>query len=365
MIRQILFPIFETMKQTISLRVKKIIRETPGTISLLLEDVDKKAVPYQAGQFLTLLLRVHGHAVRRSYSLSSVPGIDPDMKITIRRVANGEVSRYLIDHIKEGDVLESLPPSGRFVLEASHTARDIFLVAGGSGIAPLLGLLKKALRDEPQSFVTLLYASHDEASTIYFSELQQWQDQYPERLRIHYFFSTPADKERYPPRRLQNTLFEQIVSNGLHFAPGDACFFLCGPAALMRMAELTLLFMGFASSQIRRENFVSPVLTAPPAHHAGAHATPSKAKIHYAGKIYEISIPAGENILQAALEQGIRLPYSCRGGLCSTCAARCRKGKVRMLVNEVLTERDIAEGWVLTCVGIPETGELEIDFDPS
>lgn len=357
------------MNGLLQLQIKKIFRETDDAISLELENITGPLPAYEAGQFLTFLFNINGKELRRSYSLSSAPGIDPFLSVTIKRMENGEVSRYLFDHLREEDTLTSLYPTGRFTLNMDPPSqKDLFLIGGGSGITPLLSLLKAALRNMPRSRVILFYSNHRESSTIFYHRLNQLQARHPSHFFPVYFFSDPAYKkirESPPvtiPGRITNALLEEMVDRFLQSEKEDAEFFLCGPASLMRMAQLTLTFMGFSGDQIRRENFVSPLITAPLQTHSGSTVT-ATATIRYRGKKYLLNIPAGENILQAALDQGIMLPYSCRGGLCSACSAFCSKGKVSMLVNEVLTDRDIAEGRVLTCVGIPLTEELEINFD--
>ncbi|GAA4303639.1 phenylacetate-CoA oxygenase/reductase subunit PaaK [Compostibacter hankyongensis] len=352
------------METLLSLRVKKIIRETPDAITVFLENTAGTAIDYRPGQFLTLLLNMGGRPLRRSYSLSSVAGLDPDLAITIRRIENGEVSRYLFDHLTEGDLLESLYPAGRFIPPPiDEGPRDILMVGGGSGITPLFGLLRHFLKYAPETRITLLYASHSEDRCIYFEALNALREEHAGRFSCRYFFSAPRDRQRYPPQRLHNALFEEIIRSSLHYPGEKALFYLCGPGSLMRMAQLTLLFMGFSEQQLRREIFTSPVVTTPLRHYHARAAVESLAILHQRGKTYRVAVPAGENILQAALDQGIPLPYSCRGGMCSTCVARCRSGKVHLLVNEVLTDKDLEAGLVLTCVGIPETPEVEIDFD--
>ncbi len=170
---------------TLSLRIKKIIPETPDTRTFVLEPIESTPLTYQPGQFLTFLLDVNGHEVRRSYSMSSAPGVDALPAVTIKRVANGEISRYWHDHVEVGTLLKALPSAGRFTLEpADGTARDIVLIGAGSGITPLFSLLKYVLTNESESRVTLLYASRRERSIIFGEQLDEWQQRYPERLEI-------------------------------------------------------------------------------------------------------------------------------------------------------------------------------------
>lgn len=341
---------------TLEFRIKEIVEETSDTRTFVLEPTNAQTVSYQPGQFLTFLLNLENREVRRSYSMSSAPGIDPLPAIIIKRVANGEVSRYWHDRVKVGTLLKALPPAGRFTLDQTDgQPRDIFLFAAGSGITPLFSILKYVLTNEPESRVTLLYASRRERSIIFNKQLEEWKQRYPERLEIIHILSQPTEDWLGRRGRINNYRLENIVRKRLHFDAERARFFLCGPFELMRIAEITLLFMGFAPVQIRKENFV--IDTVPP--------TPKKSEPHnillnFHGEEHQLQVPAYTNILQAALDNGIPIPYSCQGGRCGTCAAICQEGEVRMSLNDVLTEQDISQGWVLTCTGYVESEGVKL-----
>lgn len=331
---------------TLAFRVEEIIQETADTRTFVLKPTGDKPVVYQPGQFLTFLLDLENRELRRSYSMSSAPGIDTLPAITIKRVANGEVSRYWHDWVQVGTTLNALPPAGRFTLdEMDGQARDIFLFAAGSGITPLFSILKYVLTNEPESRVTLLYASRRERSIIFNDQLKDWQNRYRKRLEIIHILSQPTDDWLGYQGRVNNYRLENIVRKRLHFAAERTRFFLCGPFELMRITEITLLFMGFAPDQIRKENFV--IDTVPPPQKSEPHTI----LLNFRGEEHQLEVPAYTSLLQAALNQGIPIPYSCQGGRCGTCAAICRKGEVRMSLNDVLTDRDISQGWVLTCTG--------------
>lgn len=343
---------------TLEFRVKEIIPETADTRTFVLELADGSPLPYQPGQFLTFLLVINGHEVRRSYSMSSAPGVDEFLAITIKRVANGEISRYWHDHVEVGTLLESLPPAGRFTLEpADDTARDIVLIGAGSGITPLFSILKYVLTKEPKSRVTLLYASRRERNIIFGKQLSDWRQRYPERLEIMHVLSQPTDDWPGTRGRINNFRLERMVGKFLHFPPERARFFLCGPFELMRTAEITLRFMGFEGDQIRKENFVIDPAPPPP-----VRSEPHTIQLTFRSEVYTLEVPAYTTILQAGLESEIPIPYSCRGGRCATCAAICRSGTVRMSINDVLTERDLAQGWILTCTGYVESEGVVVEI---
>ncbi len=337
-------------ENVLSLHISNIISETSDTLTFVLALTNGATLPYQAGQFLTFLLDVNGHEVRRSYSMSSAPGLDEFPAITIKRVANGEISRYWHDHVQVGTLLKALPPAGRFTLELTDgQPRDIVLIGAGSGITPLFSILKNVLVHEPASRVTLLYASRREGSIIFRNQLEEWQQQYPDRLEIRHVLSQPTDDWTGTRGRINNFRLERMVGEFLHFSPGQAQFFLCGPFELMRTAEITLRFMGFEGDQIRKENFVIDPAPPPP-----THSEPHTIQLLFRSGAYTLDVPAYTTILQAGLDRGIPIPYSCRGGRCATCAAICRSGTVRMSINDVLTERDLAQGWILTCTAYVE-----------
>jgi ring-1,2-phenylacetyl-CoA epoxidase subunit PaaE len=324
--------------EKIYLRVTGKRQETHDTITFLLEAATP--VSYLPGQFITLLIWHYGREVRRSFSLSSNP---PELSITVKRKTNGEISRYLQDHVHVGDVLEALPPAGRFIL---GEGRDIGFIAAGSGIAPIYPLLRQALEREDAARLWLIDQNHSEADIIFKDALQKLKHRYRDRFTLLHAIS---------PQRLTNTTLEQIVTA---FNPDQALFMCCGPEPLMRMARYTLRLMGYRADQFRQEHFVVETVHHAPVLHDMA---PKEVTLYMKGHTYRFPVQYPQNILTAALAADIPLPYSCRGGRCSTCAARCLKGKVVMSINDVLTEKDLAEGWVLTCTGYAET-DLELSL---
>ncbi|MVM39968.1 2Fe-2S iron-sulfur cluster binding domain-containing protein [Spirosoma sp. HMF3257] len=341
----------------LQLRIVRIVPETVDTNSYFLEPLNGQFVPYRAGQFLTLIIQHNGHEVRRSYSLSSTSG--ETLRLTIKRVQNGEISRYLHDTLRVGDVVTSLYPAGRFTLEENQTG-DVVLFGAGSGITPLFGLIKQTLSEESSQRVTLLYSSSGERTIIFQHELNDLQGQFPDRFRLIYLLSNPAEDWSGLRGRLNNVMLERLLPELIGASNPDTLrFYVCGPGDYMRMIQFTLVFSGFRPEQIRRENFVvEPVFLTPPP----LSAQDRTVLLRFRGREVEIQVPAYKSILQAALDEGIHLPYSCRGGRCSTCAARCLSGSVHMTINDVLTERDLSEGWVLTCTGFPESDGVVIEI---
>ena len=345
----------------LKLRIVRIVSETADTNSYFLESIDGQSITYRAGQFLTLILLhrdggPNGHEVRRSYSLSSAPY--ETLRLTIKRVQNGEISRYLHSTLRVGDVLTSLPPAGRFTLDENQTG-DLLLFGAGSGITPLFALLKEVLTKESSRRITLLYSNSNERNIIFREELNDLQRLFPDRFRLLYLVSNPSDDWNGLRGRLNNVLLERLLPDLVGASNSEMLrFYICGPGDYMRTVQFTLIFSGFRSEKIRRENFVvEPVFSTPPP----ILAQDWTVLLRFRGHEVEIQVPAYKSILQAALDEGLSLPYSCRGGRCSTCAARCLSGHVHMTINDVLTERDLADGWVLTCTGYPESDGVVIE----
>jgi ring-1,2-phenylacetyl-CoA epoxidase subunit PaaE len=339
--------------ENISLKVDRITRETPSSKTFYFNK-EGGALVYKAGQFITLLLTINNKEIRRSYSLGSTPGIDDEIFITFKRVENGAVSRFLYDHIKEGDILKALPPAGRFTIDEEYQL--YFFIAAGSGITPIFSLIKEVLFKHLEKKIILIYQNNNERESIYRPQILSLKNQFPDCFNLIEFFSNPHEHIHFP-HRINNISLEQLLLTQLFTT--NVIFYLCGPLSFMRMADFTLKVMGFKDKQIRRENFVVDFIPKAPFIN---DTSVKEVVIHFNHQSYRLQVAYPHNILEVALKHNIQLPYSCRGGRCSTCAATCLKGRVKMSINEVLTEEDLDKGLVLTCVGYPETDvELAID----
>lgn len=340
-------------------KVFQVIPETRDATTYVLGPAS--TIHYEAGQFLTFIFDHNGEEVRRSFSIASTPGIDDTISITVKKKVNGEYSRYILENWKTGSTVYSLPASGRFTIDIdSSTSFNIIFLAAGSGIVPIYALIKKLLHSNSQAHATLIYQNHDEGSIIYDIQLEILNKQYSGRFQRINLISNPRHPA-IPPQRLSNGLLETLMRKLLasiykDFSPSGLLFYTCGPAAFMRMVQFTLRVMGFREDQLRKENFTIEYIPVPFFH---LDATPHQITVQYKEKTYQFTCTYPTSILQAALDNGIELPYSCKAGVCSTCAATCLHGSVKMSINEVLTEKDLAAGLVLTCVGYAET-EVEI-----
>jgi ferredoxin-NADP reductase len=332
----------------LQLRIEDIKQETADAVTFLLSDVNGARIPYLAGQFITLVFNHHGQEIRRSYSLSSSPD-ETVLAITVKRVANGEISRFMLAKIKKGVVLNAVPPAGKFTLtnEALKTPNLVYFAAG-SGIVPVYSQLKYLLARAGVGRIILFYSNKNLSDILFNKELNALQDANTNRLEVVHLISSEGN-------RLTNINLEGLVKQHLRDNIYDAQYYMCGPFAYMRMIRLTLLFMGIEPANIRKENFV--LETIPVANNAVVYP-PQNIKLEFNGEVYSIAVGENQSILQAALQNDIALPYSCRGGMCSACTAKCISGKIDMSVNDVLLDADLAEGLVLTCTGHPVSGDV-------
>ncbi|PJJ79673.1 flavin reductase family protein [Mucilaginibacter auburnensis] len=331
----------------LQLRVEDIRQETADTATFLLAEANGAKVPYAAGQFITLVLNHHGNEIRRSYSLSSSPD-EALLAITVKRVSNGEISRFMLSKVKKGDLINAVSPAGKFTLSKTTGIKNIMYLAAGSGIVPVFSHIKYLLA-RPEDINIVLFYSNNKADDILFNEaLSKLQTHNTRRFTIVSLLSSEG-------KRLSNDYLEQLLHQHLGNNFTNTLFYICGPFAYMRMIRLTLLFMGVEQENIRKENFV--IETVPVAESTAVYP-PQNIKLQINNEVYSIAVGENQSILQAALQNNIALPYSCRGGMCSTCIAKCVSGKVEMSVNDVLMEADLAEGWVLTCTGHPVTDNV-------
>lgn len=332
----------------LTLRIIAVKQETAVAKTFEFESPDGKNIDFIPGQFLTFIITTGKQEVRRSYSILTLPG-EP-LKITVKKVVNGAISRYILQHWHVGDIVTSLYPAGRFTLHPQQLiSRDIFCFAAGSGIVPILPQIRYLLSHETQSIVHLIYSNHNESDTLFQEEIQWLLKEYAQ-LSVHYFFSEPTERT-HERRRLSNITTETLVNELLVFQKEDATFLICGPFAYMRMLIFTLGLMRFKKENIRRESFIAEIIR------SGNVQLPTFpdtfVKIRLFGHEHVIEVKSGETILDAALRQGLKPPYSCEGGVCGTCVAKCMTGKVFMSINEVLLGSEINEGLVLTCTGYP------------
>ena len=335
-------------------RISHIIQETKEAKTFVLQPTGEEQLNYKPGQFVTLVFETRFGEKRRSYSISSSPDLNEPLSITVKKVENGEFSRLLITHAKQGDILHSAGINGLFQLpdDISHVEQFFFLAAG-SGITPCFSIIKTLLATTNKR-VVLIYSNRRESDTIFYTQLQLLQQQYPQQLQVHFLFSVYNDIYR---SRLSNWLLQQLLKTYLLTEKDSALFYLCGPFDYMQMINITLLNEGIPPANIRKENFNAlPRIEKSTPPDRDAHTV----TIQIEKKTYRLTVQYPVSILAAAKAAKVNIPYSCEAGRCGSCVATCIKGKIWMAYNEVLMDEEIAKGRILCCQGYAVHGDAEI-----
>jgi ring-1,2-phenylacetyl-CoA epoxidase subunit PaaE len=310
-------------------------------------------VDYRAGQFLTILSS--DGTERRSYSFSSSPDVDKYPAITLKRIPNGKVSRELIDAMQPGDTIVASDPTGFFTLpESVGDYSQLFFFAAGIGITPIISLIKSALHLYPNLSITLIYSNRSAGDTVFHREIIDLREYYTGRFKVEFLFSSASDLTR---SRLSKWLLPTVLAEYLITAKENVLCYVCGPFAYMRMVLLGLEEENMPAENIRKENFNTAVISqkvAPP--DVGKHFV----EITRRGITHHFSSEYPDTILSSAKKYGLQLPYSCENGICGTCVARCTSGRIWHRNNEVLTEKELNEGLVLTCTAYPVFGDVQL-----
>jgi ring-1,2-phenylacetyl-CoA epoxidase subunit PaaE len=339
--------------------VTAIRRETRDAISISLRDPSGARMTFAPGQFLTFFVTVDGIERRRAYSLSSAPSDDGDPTVTVKRIDGGVVSEHLHRTLRVGDTLVAAGPSGSFVAPPSALPRHLVLFAGGSGITPILSLVRATLPTEPGSRITLVYGNRDASDVIFARTLDELARTHGERCRvIHLHERHDADSEAMRARAGRpdrDTVLSLVTELALHARlPGEEAplFFVCGPAMMMDAVRGALSSAGVADAQIREERFLSPPDPRPAAQ---VSTTPRSVSVRGPRALRTFSVAPGQTILEAATRAGTALPSSCTMGGCAACRCRVVEGQVDVEEPNCLSPAEREAGFVLTCVGRPRT----------
>ena len=338
--------------------IRGIVDETNEVRLFYFEESSTRNIHYKAGQYLTFLFDEGGKESRRSYSLASSPLINEPLYIGIKRIPNGNFSRKLFDQAKPGDVLLTTGVGGVFTLpDDVQSYRQFFFFAAGSGIIPIYSLIKTLLYSHTFISIVLVYSNRSQAKAVFYDELNTLQANYPEKLHIEFLFSNTEDLFR---ARLHAELVALYLDT-LAIDKLDNClYYTCGPEAYMRFCMIVLQGYNIPPQNIKKEIFHTsrPVLKIEPPDQAAYNVSIIKDDM-----VYDVKVQYPTTILQAARKQGIDLPYSCEVGRCGNCMAICLQGRVWMSYNEVLTERELTKGLVLTCTGFPVGGDARIKVE--
>ncbi len=350
------------------LTVAEIVPETAEAMSIRFEIPAelRETFRFRPGQHLTLRREIDGEELRRNYSLCVAPA-DDEVKVTVKRIAGGIFSNWANDSLKPGDSIEVMPPHGSFTWDFDPSRANHYVgFAGGSGITPVISLLKTALITEPESRFTLFYGNRDSSSIIFLEELARLKNRFMGRLQVYHFLAEEAEDIDLFNGMLDREKCDLILSS-LVMPEEVASFFICGPGPMMDAAEASLLDHGVARDRIHIERFTADRPSAAIA--AQMQALQSQAQgltmlVTLDGRKRRVGFDAeAGNILDSARKAGLPAPYACKAGVCATCRARVVSGEVEMAARYGLSDDEIAAGYVLTCQSIPKSEGVELDYD--
>ncbi|WKN45485.1 ferredoxin--NADP reductase [Tunicatimonas pelagia] len=364
------------------LAVKEIIRETSDAVTIVFDQPD---LIYKPGQFLTLILDINGEEVRRSYSLSTSPSTDEYPAVTVKRVASGKASNYLNNTLQPGSTIKVQAPAGTFTTEPDPSqSRHLVMFGGGSGITPLMSLIKSVLEKEPMSKVSLIYANRDKEAIIFREHLHQLESRMPERFHLAHVLENMNSEFTSHGGLITPERVPELLAD-LPFSEDKTEYFMCGPQGMMENVQQALNELDVPPSLIHKESFVAAT-PAKKEETAAETSSPSatwdtettvgalgndkipvtethEVTIIFEGETHRFAVDPDSTILETAIALDIDLPYSCQSGICTACMGKCISGRMKLDETDALTEDDLKEGYVLTCVGHPLTSDVTIEID--
>lgn len=348
------------------LKVKEVIRETADAITIVFEHPEKP-LDYKPGQFLTLIMILNGEKIRRSYSLCTCPLVDEDPAVTVKTVEGGAMSGYLVENVKVGQVIEVMEPKGTFTTELrNENKRHIMLFAGGSGITPMMAIIKCILYGEPNSIISLIYANRNERSIIFKDKIMDLQQEFVGRFHVVHVLDNAPLNWQGPSGLLNPGMLKTILAELPRGASDNTQYLMCGPEGMMNNVEATLTGFGIDKRHIYKESFVAGIThkkeVIETAEEVEAGMKAHEVTVIYEGETHKFIVEPDRTILETALDLNIDLPYSCQSGLCTACRGKCLSGKVKLDEEEGLSEQELEEGYVLTCVGHPLTSDVVIEI---
>jgi ring-1,2-phenylacetyl-CoA epoxidase subunit PaaE len=349
------------MAQFHTLNIKSIEQITKQSVALTFDIPDhlKSAFAFNAGQYITLKTNINGEEVRRDYSICSSKG-SGELTVGVKAVEGGTFSVYANKELNAGDTIEVAEPNGRFVFEANEAkTRTIAAFAAGSGITPILSIAKTLLEEEPFSNFILVYGNKTVDDTMFFNDLMALKNTYGNRLHIHFIYSQSREEDALFGR-IEKSTVNLIVKNKYKEVTIEK-YYLCGPEQMIHTVKDVLV-----ENNVKEKNILFELFMAPVAVEASNLEVPSghtKIKVLVDDEDFEFEMSKEQSILEATLKQDIDAPYSCQGGICSSCIARITEGEVSMRQNNILTDNEVAEGLVLTCQAHPTSSTIVVDYD--
>lgn len=342
------------------LTVKEVRKETPNAVSIVFDIPTnlKEEYLFKAGQYLNIKFQHEGKEIRRAYSICSTP-TSGEVRIAVKKVEHGVFSTYANEVLKAGDQLEVDAPEGRFTLEPNATtANNYAAFTAGSGITPVMSILKSVLEQEPNSKFVLVYGNKNAEETIFHDELYKLQEQYAERLNVYFVYSRIRENDSLFGRIDKANI--NFVVNNKHKETEFAQYYICGPEDMINTVSATLQDRGVAKEKISFEIFTPNTDGVDPVQAEGG-TTKVTALVDDEEATFEM--PKSEVLLNGVLKAGIDAPYSCQGGICSSCMCKIIKGSAVMKKNSILSDDEIADGLILSCQAIVTSDEIYVDYD--
>lgn len=339
-----------------TIKISEIRKETKDTVTLCFKQPGLRKIKYQAGQYITLILRINGRKYARPYSFSSAPSVDSALEVTVKRVIDGIVSNYINNELKVGDVIEVLEPMGDFTYNKLNPKQTIFLWCVGSGITPLFSIIKEALHAQSSKSISLIFGNKNPESTIFRERLDLLKHEHPGVFHVTNFYSE-LDKTDLSSDIHKGRISSEFVTSFVtqHSNVKDSVHYVCGPKGLKDSINKSLLELEVPSSSIFFEEFE---LVIDPKEFEGVQD--STVTVNFHGELNEIFVPKGKSILDVALDNDIDIPYSCQTGNCNSCRAKLKKGQLKML--GITNEReDLAQDEFLLCCSYPLVSEVSIE----
>ena len=351
------------------LSITEVKKETADCITVLFEVPPALTTAFQftQGQSLTMRTMINGEEVRRTYSICSSP-LEKQLRVAIKKVEGGLFSTFANEQLKKSDILEVMPPVGRFytTLGPEHQ-KNYTAFAAGSGITPILSIIKTTLATEPNSSFTLVYGNKSRSSIIFFEELEALKNKYINRFNLIYILSREKTDADINFGRITKEKCSQLFQKLIDLKATDE-FFICGPEEMIFSVRDFLLANSIDEKKIHFELFTTPGQQKAASHKpqaAGKDGTQSNITVNLDGRSFDFTIPTNSetSILDAAMQQGADVPYACKGGVCCTCKAKLLEGEVSMDVHWGLEQEEIEQGYILTCQSHPKTEKVVVDFD--
>lgn len=354
------FGLFKKKKKTDDryqmMTIKEVVHVAQDAVNLVFEKPEN--FDYEPGQFLTIIEEVNGKKIRRAYSLCTTPFEDEHPAVTIKRVPDGAMSNYLNEKVKAGDQLEIMEPMGMFTTKYDDSqSRKAVFFGGGSGITPLISIIRSMLLKEPNSSAVLVYGNRSEEFIIFKDLIESLEVKYGERFKaIHILEEGEADFIGRPT----NKMIAEICK--MHSCTNETEFYICGPQPMMDIVSSGLLGAGFKEPMIKMESFAAAKDEKPSKGKKNRNVGESEVTILLDGEEYSITVKKNASILDTALDNDMDMPYSCQSGLCTACRGKCIEGQISIDEAEGLSQDELDEGYVLTCVGKPLSDRIKIEM---